>query len=74
MEGPKHLRNAPTKLAKTLGHGKGYRYAHNEPGGFAAGEEYFPAEMEARIYYEPVDRGLESSIAAKLAVLRKSSK
>ena len=73
LEVPEHLRNAPTKLAKMLGHGKGYRYAHNEPGGFAAGEEYFPAEMEARIYYEPVDRGLESSIAAKLAVLRKSN-
>lgn len=74
LEVPKHLRNAPTALARSLGHGEGYRYAHNEPGGFAAGEQYFPVEMAGRIYYEPVDRGLESSIAAKLAVLRKTGK
>lgn len=74
LEVPKHLRNAPTALARTLGHGAGYRYAHDEPDGFAAGEEYFPAAMAGRIYYEPVDRGLESSIAAKLATLRKANK
>ncbi len=73
LEVPRHLRNAPTALAKTLGHGDGYRYAHEEPGGFAAGERYFPVEMVGRIYYEPVDRGLESSIAAKLATLRKAN-
>jgi len=72
LEVPMHLRNAPTALAKSLGHGDGYRYAHHEPGGFAAGEQYFPAELAGRIYYEPVDRGLESSIAAKLATLRKA--
>ncbi len=74
LEVPKHLRNAPTALAKSLGHGDGYRYAHHEPGGFAAGEQYFPAELAGRIYYEPVDRGLESSIAAKLATLREVNK
>jgi len=74
LEVPSHLRNAPTALARTLGHGKGYRYAHDEPDGFAAGECYFPAELEGRIYYEPVDRGLESRIAAKLATLRKAGK
>jgi putative ATPase len=74
LEVPMHLRNAPTKLAKSLGHGDGYRYAHNEPDGFAAGEEYFPAELAGRLYYEPVDRGLESSIATKLAALRKANK
>ncbi len=74
LEVPMHLRNAPTKLAKSLGHGDGYRYAHNEPDGFAAGEQYFPAELVGRMYYEPVDRGLESSIASKLAALRKANK
>ena len=73
LEVPKHLRNAPTKLAKELEHGKGYRYAHNEPDGFAAGAQYFPTELAGRIYYEPVDRGLESSIAAKLTTLRKAN-
>jgi len=74
LEVPGHLRNAPTALARDLGHGKGYRYAHDEPDGFAAGERYFPAGMDERIYYEPVDRGLESRIAAKLAMLRKANK
>lgn len=74
LDVPAHLRNAPTALAKTLGHGEGYRYAHNEPDGFAAGEDYFPPEISGRVYYEPVDRGLESSIAAKLSELRKANK
>jgi putative ATPase len=69
-EVPERLRNAPTKLAKELGHGKGYRYAHNEPGAFAAGENYFPDDMEAREYYKPVDAGLELQIGEKLARLR----
>jgi len=73
LEVPGHLRNAPTALAKSLGHGDGYRYAHDEPDGFAAGVRYFPDDMAARIYYEPVDRGLESSIATKLAALRKAN-
>ncbi len=74
LEVPLRLRNAPTQLMKGLGHGKGYRYAHDENDAFAAGESYFPDEMESRRYYEPVDRGLESSIGQKLAELRKRNK
>jgi putative ATPase len=70
LEVPLRLRNAPTKLTKGLGHGKDYRYAHNEDEAFAAGEHYFPDQMGERIYYAPVDRGLERSIAEKLADLR----
>jgi putative ATPase len=70
LEVPLRLRNAPTKLTKVLGHGKDYRYAHNEDEAFAAGEHYFPDQMGERIYYAPVDRGLERSIAEKLADLR----
>jgi putative ATPase len=55
---------------KSLGHGDGYRYAHDEPDAFAAGESYFPDELGDRRYYEPVDRGLEAQIAAKLRQLR----
>jgi putative ATPase len=73
-EVPERLRNAPTKLAKSLGHGAGYRYAHNEPGRFAAGENYFPDDMEARIYYEPAAAGLEIQIGEKLAVLREANR
>ena len=65
-EVPYYLRNAPTKLAKREGHGDGYRYAHDEPGGYAAGEKYFPEKMPIRKYYQPVDRGLEKKIAEKL--------
>jgi putative ATPase len=71
LDVPLRLRNAPTGLMKGLGYGKGYRYAHEEEDAFAAGESYFPDEMERRQYYEPVDRGLESSIGRKLAELRK---
>jgi putative ATPase len=74
LEVPLRLRNAPTQLMKGLGHGKGYRYAHDENDAFAAGESYFPDEMESRRYYQPVDRGLESSIGQKLAELRKRNK
>ena len=70
LEVPKHLRNAPTSLAKELGHGAGYRYAHDEPDGFAAGADYFPDGMTGRMYYHPTDRGLETKIAEKLAWLR----
>jgi len=56
-EVPIHLRNAPTKLMKELGYGKAYRYAHDEPEGYAAGESYFPDEMGERRYYNPVPRG-----------------
>jgi putative ATPase len=69
-EVPERLRNAPTKLAKQLGHGKDYRYAHNEPERFAAGENYFPDDMDERQYYRPVNAGLEIQIGAKLAALR----
>ncbi|HEX6929647.1 MAG TPA: replication-associated recombination protein A [Gammaproteobacteria bacterium] len=67
---PAQLRNAPTKLMKELGHGRDYRYAHDEPDAFAAGVEYFPDEMAPRSYYHPVPRGLEIRIADKLAELR----
>ena len=70
-EVPVHLRNAPTKLMKKLGHGKAYRYAHDEPEGYAAGETYLPDGMPAPGWYQPVPRGLESKIADKLAHLRK---
>jgi putative ATPase len=71
---PLHLRNAPTKLMKDLDYGKGYRYAHDEEGGFAAGENYFPEGMTAPEFYRPVDRGLELRIAEKLKELRKLNK
>ena len=67
---PMHLRNAPTALMKSLGHGSGYRYAHNETDGFAAGEDYFPEDMNPVQYYHPVPRGLEQKIAEKLDRLR----
>lgn len=68
---PNHLRNAPTKLMKELGHGKEYRYAHDEPHAYAAGESYLPEGMAAPHWYEPVERGLESQIKEKMAFLRK---
>ncbi len=67
---PLQLRNAPTKLMKELGYGSGYRYAHNEPDAFAAGERYLPEGMPDRHYYEPVPRGLEIKIGEALARLR----
>lgn len=69
-EVPNHLRNAPTKLHERLGHGSEYRYAHDEPEGFAAGENYFPEELQDTQYYHPTDRGLEQKISAKLRHLR----
>ncbi len=69
-EVPPHLRNAPTRLMKELGHGKDYRYAHDETHGYAAGEQYFPDGMGSPEYYQPVDRGLEAQIRKKLADLR----
>ncbi len=68
---PLHLRNAPTRLMKEQGYGQEYRYAHDEPGGFAAGENYFPEALQDRQYYFPVNRGLEQKIADKLEHLRK---
>ena len=67
---PLHLRNAPTKLMKSLDYGKDYRYAHDEEGGFAAGENYFPEGMSAPGFYRPVRRGLEIKIADKLDELK----
>jgi len=66
---PMHLRNAPTRLMKELGHGKAYRYAQDEPHGYAADEQYFPDGVNAT-FYRPTDRGLEAKIAQKLAFLR----
>jgi putative ATPase len=70
LDVPLHLRNAPTRLMKELGYGRGYRYAHDEPDAFAAGEKYFPDAMEPRTYYHPVPRGLEIKIAEALARFR----
>jgi len=67
---PMHLRNAPTQLMKQLDYGKGYRYAHDEAGGFAAGENYLPEGMPEPGFYQPVERGLEIKIAQKLRELR----
>jgi putative ATPase len=67
---PEHLRNAPTRLMKELGHGRGYRYAHDEPGAYAAGERYLPLALGDTRFYSPVSRGLESRIAERLAQLR----
>ena len=67
---PMHLRNAPTKLMKALDYGKGYRYAHDEEGGFAAGERYLPDGMDEPGFYQPVERGLEIKIAQKLRDMR----
>ncbi|NCX46167.1 MAG: replication-associated recombination protein A [Burkholderiaceae bacterium] len=69
-EVPVHLRNAPTQLMKDLGHGHAYRYAHDEPHAYAAGESYLPEGMVEPRWYEPVERGLESKIAERMAFLR----
>ena len=69
-EVPNHLRNAPTQLMKELGHGHQYRYAHDEPDAYAAGERYLPDDMPEPRWYQPVARGLETKLAEKLAYLR----
>lgn len=69
MPVPMHLRNAPTKLMKELGHGSGYRYAHDEEAGHAAGESYWPEGISSDSpprFYQPTDRGLEGKIAEKM--------
>lgn len=71
LEVPIHLRNAPTKLMRDLGHGADYRYAHDEENAYAAGENYFPEALKNRRYYFPVERGLEAKIKEKLDYLRK---
>jgi putative ATPase len=70
LDVPLHLRNAPTPLMKKLGYGRGYRYAHDEPDAFAAGERYVPDALPERRYYRPVPRGFEIRIAEALARLR----
>ena len=70
---PLHLRNAPTRLMKQLDYGKGYRYAHDEEGGFAAGERYLPEGMAEPNFYRPVPRGLEIKIEQKLQELREKN-
>ncbi len=74
LEVPMHIRNAPTQFMKDQGYGEGYRYAHDEDGAFAAGENYFPEGLEDRQYYHPVERGLEIKIAEKLAELRRRNR
>jgi putative ATPase len=69
-EVPVHLRNAPTKLMKELGYGHAYRYAHDEPHAYAAGETYLPDGMPEPGWYQPVPRGIEAKIAEKMAWLR----
>jgi putative ATPase len=70
LEVPLHLRNAPTRLMKELDYGKDYRYAHDEDEAYAAGEQYFPEPLQDRVYYHPVERGLEQKIAEHLRHLR----
>lgn len=70
LEVPLHLRNAPTKLMKQQGYGKAYRYAHDEPDAYAAGEQYLPDELQGSAWYQPVPRGLEIKIGEKLARLK----
>ena len=67
---PLRLRNAPTRLMKSLGHGKGYRYAHDEADAYAAGERYLPDDMPDVAFYEPTAHGLEARIRERLAELR----
>jgi putative ATPase len=74
LEVPLHLRNAPTRFMEERGYGEGYRYAHDEDDGFAAGETYLPDELAGRQYYHPVQRGLEIRIAEKLEELRKRNR
>jgi len=74
LDVPYHLRNAPTKLMKDEGYHKGYRYAHNEPNAFAAGETYLPDALLDSSFYEPVDRGLEIKIGEKLTHLKQLNK
>jgi putative ATPase len=73
-EVPVHLRNAPTHLMKDLGFGQEYRYAHDEPNAFAAGEVYFPEELSGTVYYNPVERGMETKIADKLKWLSEQNR
>ena len=70
LDVPLHLKNATSSITKELGHGKEYRYAHDEVNAFAAGENYFPQEIADKHYYQPVARGLENKIREKLTYLK----
>ena len=72
LDVPLHLRNAPTSLMKSLEYGKNYRYAHDESDAFVKGERYLPEKLDKKIYYSPVNRGLEIQIAEKLKQLREA--
>ena len=74
LEVPMHLRNAPTTLMKDIGYGEGYRYAHDEEDGFAAGEVYLPEALQGKQYYSPGNRGLEAKIKLHLDKLRQKNK
>jgi len=74
LDVPLHLRNAPTGLMQSLDYGKGYRYAHDEPDAYAAGEQYLPDQLDGRQFYRPVERGLEIRIAEKLRMLREKDR
>ncbi len=74
LDVPLHLRNAPTGLMQSLDYGKGYRYAHDEPDAYAAGEQYLPDQLDGRQFYRPVERGLEIRIAEKLRTLREKDR
>jgi putative ATPase len=74
LEVPLHLRNAPTRLMKELGFGKGYRYAHDEPDGLAPGQTHFPDNMAPRTYYEPAPRGLELKMRETLESIRRKER
>jgi putative ATPase len=73
LEVPLHLRNAPTRLMRELGYGKGYRYAHDEPGALAPGQTHFPDAMAPRQYYDPVPRGLELKLRETLERIRQAA-
>jgi putative ATPase len=70
LDVPNHLKNAPTKLMKNMGYGSGYRYAHDEPNGYAENVCYLPDKLEGKLYYKPTNRGLEIQIDEKLRKLR----
>jgi putative ATPase len=74
LEVPLHLRNAPTRLMQDMDYGAEYRYAHDEEGGYAAGENYFPEAFKNSRFYHPTDRGLEQKIRQKLQYLRERDK
>ena len=73
-EVPMHIRNAPTRLMKDMDYGADYRYAHDDPDGYIAGENYFPEALQGKRFYYPTERGLEAKIKEKMDYLRKLDK